>query len=102
MPYPVSFSHLTSASVPGAAWDEAWMALESWKGYLQAFPGFLRLRMSARALDGGDVRLHVAISWEHTEQLEEWLGSRWTASGLLRSLSRPAFDITEESCVDVS
>lgn len=95
-----TYSHLTTAAVPEPSWDEAWFGLLSWKGYLQAFPGFMAMRVSARALDNGDVRVHVATVWEHPEFLEEWRNSDWSARYLLEAIHPPAYDIAEETLED--
>ena len=100
MGHVVAYSHLTTATIAADVWDEAWFSLSSWKGYLQSFPGLHHTRMSARALDNGDVRVHIATVWEYPEQLEEWRESDWSAENLLRNLSRPATDIREETLED--
>ena len=88
-----SYAHITIASLPKETWDEAWFTLQSWKGYLQSFPGFLAVRFAARLLDNGDIRFHVSTIWEYPEQLEEWLGSEWGAEHILQALEQPAYDI---------
>lgn len=100
MAHVVSYSHITTATIPQAAWDETYFTLSTWKGYLQSFPGFMGLRMAARAMDNGDVRLHTATIWEYPEHLEEWRGSEWSVEHLLTSLRQPAFDIKEETFED--
>lgn len=100
MAHIVSYSHVTSASIPADAWDEAWFAIESWKGYLQSFPGLLTVRLSARPLDNGDVRLHTATIWEYPEQMEEWRESQWSVESLVSSISQPAYDVIEETFED--
>lgn len=91
-----SYSHVTAGSVPRADWDEAWDTAASWKGYLQSFPGLLTVRISARALEDGDVRVRLESVWEHPEQLEEWAASPYAGTALLAGLDRPAYDVTEE------
>ena len=100
MAHIVSYSHVTSASIPRDAWDEAWYSILSWKGYLQSFPGLLTFRLAARALDNGDVRFHSATVWEYPEQLETWRESQWSAESLLTKLSHTAYDIDEETFED--
>ena len=100
MAHVISYSHLTMASIPENAWDEAWFSIQSWKGYLQSFPGLLSIRMSARALDNGDVRFHVSTAWEYPEQLETWRESKWSAESLLTSISQPAYDVDQETLED--
>lgn len=95
-----SYSHLTSAAIPADSWDESYFGLLSWKGYLQAFPGFIAMRVSARALENGDVRVHVQTVWEHPEYLEEWRGSKWTARYLLEAINPPGYNIVEETLED--
>ena len=102
MAHIVSYSHITTASVPKDVWDECWFTLQSWKGYLQSFPGFLSMRLSARALDNGDVRIHSATVWEHPEQLEAWRDSKWSAESILISMNHPAYDLVEETYEDFS
>jgi len=97
-----SYSHLTAGSVPIGAWQEAWDSAASWKGYLQAFPGLLAVRISARPLDNGDVRLQMITVWEYREQLEEWVACPYTGTSLLAGLDRPAYDIAEEIFEDLS
>lgn len=97
-----TYSHITVSSIPREIWDQAWMAILSWKGYLQSFPGFLQVRFSARELENEDVRFHVVTVWAYTEQLEEWVNSKWSAESLLRSLEKPAYDITTEAYEDLA
>lgn len=101
MGHVVGYSHLTIATVPSEAWDEAWFSIASWRGYLQSFPGLQESRLSARALEqSGDVRVHIATIWEYPEQLEAWRESKWSAASLLTNLSRPAYDVHEETLED--
>lgn len=100
MAYIVSYSHITTANIPKESWDEAWLSLMSWKGYLQSFPGLLSMRMAARALENGDIRFHSATIWEYPEQLEEWRESSLSAEALLSSFRHPAYDIEEETFED--
>ncbi len=102
MAYTVSYSHVTTASIPKESWDEAWFAIMSWKGYLQAFPGLLTFRLSGYALPNGDVRFHVATIWEYIEQLEAWRESQWSANSLLTKIRNPAYDLVEETYEDLS
>ncbi len=102
MAYIFSYSVVTDATIPADAWDEAWFAMQSWKGYLQAFPGLLAIRFAARALENGDVRFHSSTIWEYPEQLEEWRTSHWSMVNLLNSISQPAYDVTEEIYEDFS
>ncbi len=102
MAYVSSYSHLTAGSVPAASWEQAWASVLSWKGYLQAFPGLLTVRVSARPLDNGDVRLHLATVWEYREQADEWAACPYTGSRLLAACESPAYDVTEEILEDLS
>lgn len=102
MAHVIAYSHVTTASLPREAWDEAWFTIQSWKGFLQAFPGFLALRLAARELDNGDIRFHTATVWEYPEQLEEWRASRWSAGALLRSISEHVYDVDDETFEDFS
>lgn len=102
MAHIVSYSHVTSATVHQDVWDEAYYSLSSWKGYLQSFPGFLGVRLSAYALDNGDVRVHTATIWEYPEQLEAWRESPWSAESILSSLGKAAYDVKEETFEDFS
>lgn len=97
-----SYSHVTTATIPRDVWDECWFALQSWKGYLQSFPGFLSMRLAARPLENGDVRVHSATVWEYPEQLEAWRDSDWSAESILTTLSQPAYDVVEETYEDFS
>lgn len=102
MSHIISYSHVTLATIPAAAWDEAWLSFVSWKGYLQSFPGFMGMNVSARALENGDVRLHAMTTWEYPEQLEEWRDSKWSAEALIRDLRQPGYDIEEDTYEDFS
>lgn len=102
MAHIISYSHDTTASIPARSWDEAWFAIQSWKGYLQSFPGMLSIRMAARALENGDIRFHSSLMWEEPEQLEEWRESHWSMKNLLSSIDPPAYDIEEETLEDLS
>ena len=102
MAYVSSHSHVTAGSVPIATWEEAWDTAASWKGYLQSFPGLLAVRISARALDDGDVRVKLVTVWEHREQLEEWAACPYAGTQLLAGLDTPAYNITEETFEDLS
>jgi hypothetical protein len=102
MAYISSYSHVTAGSVPGARWDEAWETAASWKGYLQSFPGLLAVRISARALDDGDVRVRLETVWEHREQLEEWAICPYAGTALLAGLDTPAYDVVEEILENLS
>ncbi len=97
-----SYSILTTANIPGDAWDEAWFVLTTWKGLLQSFPGSRTIRISARPLDNGDVRVLVFSVWANPEELEEWRASQYSAHKILKQLSQPAYDITEETLEDFS
>ena len=97
-----SYSHVTTGTIPRDAWDEVWFAVESWKGYLQSFPGLLTVRISARALKNGDIRFYSATVWEYPEQLEAWRESQWSAKSLLLNVLRyPAYDVSEETFEDL-
>lgn len=102
MAHIVSYSHITDATIPADVWDEAWFSLSSWRGYVQAFPGFKGIHLAARALENGDVRLRTSIIWEYPEQLQEWRESEWSAKALLSNLRTPAYDIVEETFEDFS
>ena len=101
MAYIPSYSHYTMASIPAEVWDEAWFSIQSWKGYLQSFPGLGHFSFAARPLDNGDVRFISATHWEYPEQLEEWRNSQWSMDNLLKSIRKPAYDITEETFEDL-
>ncbi len=101
MAYIISYSHQTEGSVPQAVWDEAWYIIQSWKGYLQSFPGFIQTHMAARPLDNGDVRFLVLTRWEYPEQLEEWSSSQWSAARLLGALRQPAYDVVTYTYEDL-
>lgn len=102
MAYVGTFSHVTVGTIPSEVWDEAWFSIESWKGYLQSFPGYQTMRFAARTLENGDVRVHLAIVWEYPEQLQEWAQSSWTGAALLRALAKPAYDISTETFEDLA
>ncbi|MDQ6766021.1 MAG: hypothetical protein M3Z22_07980 [Verrucomicrobiota bacterium] len=93
MAHVISYSHITTASIPNEVWDEAWFTIQSWKGFLQSFPGILAIRPAARALDDGDIRFQIHLVWEHPEQMEVWLKSQWASDVLLTSLNPPAYDV---------
>ncbi len=97
-----SYSHLVTATVPGDAWDEAWIALTDWKGYLASFPGGRSIRISARALENGDVKVYIQTVWSYPESLEEVRESKFSANLFLTKLHHPAYDITEEYLEDFS
>ena len=96
MAYVSSYSHVTAGSVHAAEWEEAWDTAASWKGYLQSFPGLLEVRVSARPLADGDVRVRLEAVWEYREQLDEWAACPYTGTKLLAGLDTPAHDVTEE------
>lgn len=100
MAHIASYSHLTIGTVPADAWDEAWFALQSWKGYLQSLPGFMAVRIGARALNNGDVRLLTTTVWAYPEHLESWRESHWSARTILEAISRPIYDVVEETLED--
>lgn len=100
MAHVVAYSHVTTANIPQIAWDEAWFSLQSWKGYLQSFPGFSGVRLAARALDNGDVRCQVITLWEYPEQLEAWRESQWSAESLLTTINQPTYELVEETFED--
>lgn len=87
---------MTTATVPQAVWDESWFAIASWKSYHQSIPGCVGIRLAARALESGDVRVHVTTLWEHVVQRRTWTESSWTARHLLTAMEKPAYDIVEE------
>jgi hypothetical protein len=97
-----SYSHATSGTIPASSWATAWFTISSWKGFLQSFPGFQSQRLSIRALDNGDIRFHAVTVWDEHEQLEEWVGSDWSAESLLTSLDPPVYDLVSESLADLS
>lgn len=96
MAHLTSYSHVLTCNIPRSVWDEAWFTLQSWKGYLQSFPGFIALRMAARELDNGDIRFHTMTVWEYPEQLQEWRASQWSADALLHSISDHVYDMDDE------
>ena len=102
MAYVSSYSLVTAGSVPKSRWEEAWDTAASWKGYLQSFPGLLSVRISARELEDGDVRVKLETIWEHREQLEEWAACPYAATKLLAGLDTPAYDVTDEVFEDLS
>lgn len=102
MAFVSSYSHITGASIPTASWERAWWLLESWKAYVQAFPCAPRVRMSARELENGDVRLWVQTCCENPEELEEWMASDVTAPRLLGKLDPSPYDVTDDAYEDLS
>lgn len=102
MPFVSSYAHLTSATVPNDSWEEAWFAIEGWKGYLQSFPGMQKVRIAARKHGENAVRLHVSVSFEYAEQLDEWVQGPWTAGKILASLEPPATEISDELLEELS
>ncbi len=102
MAYVASYSHVIAGSVPAASWEQAWTTAGTWKSYLQAFPGLLAVRISARPLDNGDVRVQLATVWEHREQVEEWAASPYHGGRLLAGCDEPAYDVTDEVFEDLS
>ncbi len=101
MAYIASYSHVTTGVVPRDSWDEIWFAFQSWKGYLQSFVGLQSVRISARALDNGDIRVHTATIWDEPEHLESWRESQWSFKNLLVNVRHPAYDIDEETYEDM-
>lgn len=89
MTYVQSYAQMTTTVVPAAIWDEAWFALQSWKGHLQNHPGFQAVHIGARRLENDDVWLVTTVTWEYIEQLEEWASNRWASPWLLASLDDP-------------
>ncbi len=102
MAHIISYSHLTVASVPADVWDSAWFSLMSWKGYLQSFPNGNTIRISAYALENGDVRVYTFTVWDNIEALETWRGSEWSARSILEAIQPPAYDISEATLEDLS
>lgn len=102
MAFVSSYSHVVGASIPIASWEKAWWTLQSWKGYLQAFPSAPRVRVSARELANGDVRLMVQTCWENREELEEWIASDYTAHKMLGRLDPAPYDVTDDAYEDLS
>jgi hypothetical protein len=102
MAYVVSYSHVTAGSVPAASWEQAWHSAATWKSYVQAFPGLLSVRISARPLDNGDVRMLMATIWEYREQLDEWVACPYNGRKLLAGLDSPAYEVTDEVYEDFS
>lgn len=100
MPYPASYSEVTMATIPRASWQQTWTAIEGWKGWLQSFPGMLRVQTSARELDNGDVRVHLRTFWAELEALDEWMKCEWSGPNLLRRMEDPAYDVTSEAMQD--
>lgn len=93
MAYVSAYAHHTVASIPRDVWDDVWFAFQSWKGYLQSFPGLQLLRLAARGLENGDVRFYVITNWDDPEQVDEWAKSEWSAGRLLAKFDPPAYDI---------
>jgi heme-degrading monooxygenase HmoA len=102
MAYVSSYSHYTAGSVPVGSWEQAYHTAASWKSYLQSFPGMLNVRISARPLDNGDVRLHLVTIWEHLEQLTAWAESPYSGEKLLLGLDVPAYEVVAEVYEDLS
>jgi hypothetical protein len=98
----VSYTHVTTCTVPEQGWDEAFFALQTWKGYLQSFPGMNAVRISAKPLDNGDVRVHVYTQWQYPEELEEWLQSKVSAVYVLNSIEQKPYDMEDRIVEDFS
>lgn len=97
MPDIHGYSHVTTATVPAAGWDVAWDTLESWKGLMQSMPGISAVRIEARRLAGGDVRLYTSAIFETLEQLEEWAVSPYTPGTALTGLPVAVPDLRVEA-----
>ncbi len=102
MAHIISYSNMVMASVPQEYWDEAWFTFNSWKGYLQSFPGHLSTRISARPLENGDVRMFITTVWRDPEELEEWRGSQYSAEVLIKKITKGVYDIINEVFEDFS
>lgn len=97
MPDVHGYSQLTTGTVPAASWEVAWNTLQSWKGLMQSFPGLNGVRIEARALDGGAVRLATSAVFETLEQLEEWAATPYTPATALTGLPQPVPDLQVEA-----
>ncbi len=101
MAYVEAYSHITIASIPADIKDQVWLSLESWKGYLQSFPGLMAIHVAARELPNGDIRFHVETRWQYPEQLEEWNASPWAAEKLFMAFPKPAYDVVSDVYSDI-
>ena len=89
-------SCFTTASFPEAGWHQTEPLLESWKSLLQGLPGYLACEIWIRRLQNGDVHAIIRVSFEHREQLEEFLDSRWAPEQMIESLDLPPYDVSIE------
>jgi len=97
MPDVHGYSYVTTGTVPRESWDVAWDTLLSWKGLMQALPGIQAVRIEARRLDDGGVRLATSAIFETVEQLEEWAASPYTAATALTGLPVEVPDLRVEA-----
>lgn len=97
MPDIHGFSYVTTGTVPASSWDVAWDTLQSWKGLMQSFPGFQALRIEARRLADGSVRLYTNTQFETVAELEEWARSPYTAEVALTGLPEAVQNLQSEA-----
>ena len=97
MAYVVSYARVTNATIPKDIWDEVWLSIQSWKGFLQSIPGFYSMRFAARRLENGDIRILMMTNWHEPEQLDAWHSTQWSADKLLKSFEQDAYDVTSET-----
>ncbi|MBD1549607.1 hypothetical protein [Roseibium aggregatum] len=91
----VSHTHscFTTASFQEANWHNVEPLLESWKSLLQGLPGYIGSDFWIRRLENGDVRCILRVGFEHREQLEEFLESRWAPEHVIASLEPQPYDV---------
>lgn len=102
MPFVSAYHHVTVVEVPRGSWEELMYSLSAWKGFLQPFPGFFAVRLAARALPEGTVRVHVTTIWEFEEQLRSWLRGDSTPRTIVEGLSQPGTVVDEQVLEELS
>ncbi|MBF9030961.1 hypothetical protein HKCCE3408_11200 [Rhodobacterales bacterium HKCCE3408] len=86
-------SCFTFASFHHENWHDAEPLLESWKALLQGLPGFVVCDLWLRRLENRDVHCIIRVAFEHREQLEEFLKSRWAPELIIESLDPQPYDV---------
>lgn len=98
-----SYSHVTTATIPAAAWYDAWPLLAGWRDWLLSQETVLTVQHVARKVENGDVRVMVIVQWEEPEQRDTWSQqAEWRPQRILERLRHPAYDISEEAFEDVT
>lgn len=89
-------SCFTTVTFPETSWDQTEPLLESWKSLLQGLPGYLSCDIWIRRLQNEDVHCIIQVAFEHREQLEEFIDSKWAPEQMIGGLDPSPYDITIE------